>query len=294
MANARIGLLICLLLPGWAAASVSVVDDSGQTITLARPAQRIVSLAPHVTEMLYAVGAGSRLVGAVQYSDYPEAAKKLPRVGGYSQFDLEAIVALHPDLIVGWQSGNAASQVERLKELGIPLYLSEPRHLPDVASTMERLAILAGTKAEGETAARDFRRRLVKLQDTYSRRAPLTAFYEVWNRPLMTVNGEHLIGDVMRLCGAANVFAKLPALTPTIGEEAVLAADPEVIVASGMNGERPQWLDEWKRWPRLRAVRQGNLYFVPPDLLHRPTPRILDGAERLCAEMDEARRKRGR
>lgn len=284
-------LLLALAVPLMAQAAVSVTDDAGRTVTLARPAQRIVSLAPHATEMLFAVGAGPRLVGVVQHSDYPEEAKKLPRIGSYNQFDLEAIVALHPDLVIGWKSGNSAAQLERLQKLGLPLFLSEPRHLADVASTMDRLGILAGTDRQAEQATRDFRRRLAYLQAAYSKRPRLRTFYQVWNRPLMTVNGEHLISDVMRLCGAQNVFASLPALTPTVGEEAVLAADPEVIIASGMDQARPEWLDDWRRWPRMKAVKAGNLYFVPPDIIQRPSPRIVEGAERMCAAVENARRK---
>ena len=276
-----------------AAVSVTVTDDSGQTVALPRPAQRIVSLAPHITEILFAVGAGRQVVGVAQYSDYPEAAKKLPRIGGYNQFDLEAVVTLHPDLIVGWRSGNSPDQLERLKKLGFAVFISEPRSISDVASSMERLAKLSGG---GEKAARvvsDFRLHHARLQAQFSRRSPVRTFYQIWNRPLMTVNGGHLISDVMNLCGAANVFANLPALTPTIGEEAVLVADPDVIIASGMDQARPQWLDEWRRWPRLKAVKAGQLYFVPPDIIQRHSPRILEGAERLCAEVERARMKAG-
>jgi len=269
-----------------------VSDDAGQVVTLPRPAQRIVSLAPHLTEILFAVGAGSRVVGVVQYSDYPPAAKKLPRIGGYEQVDLEAVIGLHPDLIVAWQSGNNSGQIAQLKQLGFPVYISEPRRITDVALSMERIGLLAGGE-QAVSAGRDFRSRHARLQAQYARRAPVRTFYEVWNRPLMTVNSAHLIGDVMKLCGAQNVFADLPLLTPTIGEEAVLLADPEVIIASGMDEARPEWLDEWRRWPKMKAVQAGHLYFVPPDILQRHSPRILDGAEQLCLLVDRARRTPG-
>lgn len=269
--------------------AVSVTDDAGQIVTLSRPAQRIVSLAPNLTEILFAVGAGGRVVGVVQYSDYPLAAKKLPRIGGYEQFDLEAVIGLRPDLIVAWQSGNNSGQIAQLKKLGFPVYISEPRRIADVASSMERIGALAGGGEQAARALRDFRSRLARLQAQYAGRAPVRTFYEVWNRPLMTANGAHLIGDVMKLCGAQNVFAGLPTLTPTISEEAVLVADPEVIIASGMDEARPEWLDDWRRWPRMKAVRGGHLYFVPPDILQRHSPRILDGAEQLCTLVDRAR-----
>jgi iron complex transport system substrate-binding protein len=289
----RITFFMLLFFGHTLAAAVSVTDDVGLVVSLPRPAQRIVSLAPHLTEILFAVGAGSRVVGAVQYSDYPAEAKKLPRIGGYQQVDLEAVIGLHPDLIVAWQSGNNAGQIAQLKQLGFPVYLSEPRRIADVASSMERIAALAGGSAQAARALRDFRSRYARLQAQYARRSPVRTFYEVWNRPLMTVNGAHLIGDVMKLCGAQNVFAELPVLTPTIGEEAVLVADPEVIIASGMDEARPEWLDEWRRWPRMKAVQAGHLYFVPPDLLQRHSPRILDGAEQLCRLVDRARQTAG-
>lgn len=278
---------LLLLLYHSLASAVSVTDDAGQIVSLPQPAQRIVSLAPHLTEILFAVGAGSRVVGAVSYSDYPEAAKKLPRIGGYQQIDLEAVIGLKPDLIVAWQSGNNAGQVAQLKQFGFPVYISEPRRIADVASSMERIGVLTGV---GDQAARDFRSRYARLQAQYAGRSPVRTFYEVWNRPLMTVSNAHLIGDVMKLCGAENIFAALPTLTPTIGEEAVLMADPEVIVASGMDKARPEWLDEWRRWPKMKAVKAGHLYFVPPDILHRHSPRILDGAEQFCALVEKARR----
>lgn len=273
-------------------ADIGVQDDLGQTVTLAQPARRIVSLAPHVTEMLFAAGAGDYLVGTVSYSDYPEAAKRIPRVGGYTSLDLEAVVALRPDLIVAWKSGNAAHQLEKLRALGFAVYVTEPRNIEDVPSNIERLGLLVGTAPVAQKTATAFRARHDALRRRYGGRPPVNVFYQIWDRPLMTVNGEHLISDVLRLCGGHNVFASLPVLAPKVDTEAVLATDPEIIVASGMGEARPEWLDDWRRWQRLKAVRNDNLFFVPPELLQRHTPRILDGAERLCAAFDQARARR--
>lgn len=273
-------------------AGVRVADDLGQTVVLAQPARRIVSLAPHVTEMLFAAGAGAHVVGAVQYSDYPEAARRIPRVGGYTSLDLEAVVALRPDLIVAWKSGNPAPQVEKLRGFGFAVYVTEPRRIEDVPRDVERLGRLAGTAAGARNAAAAFRARHEALRRRYGNRPPVDVFYQIWDRPLMTVNGEHLISDVLRLCGGHNVFAALTVLAPKVDEEAVLAADPEAIVASGMGEARPEWLDGWRRWQQLRAVRRDNLFFIPPDLIQRHTPRILDGAERLCAALEQARTRR--
>ncbi|HJV26040.1 MAG TPA: cobalamin-binding protein [Aromatoleum sp.] len=273
-------------------ADVELQDDAGQRIRLAQPARRIVSLAPHVTELLFAAGAGDRLVGAVDYSDYPPAARKLPRVGGYSNIDMEAVAALKPDLVIAWKSGNRDAHLDRLAALGIPVFISEPHSLDDVARSLENFGKAAGSEREGRAAADAFRQRKAELARRYAGRPPVRMFYQIWEKPLMTVNDEHLISDVMRLCGGVNVFGKLDQLAPTIGVEGVLAANPEVIVASGMGDARPDWLDAWKRWPRLAAVSSGNLYFVPPELIQRHTPRILEGASMLCEQLDTARRKR--
>jgi len=274
------------------AAGVELMDDTGRRVVLAAPAKRIVSLAPHVTEMLFAAGAGERVVGAVDYSDYPEAARRIERVGGYTRIDLEAVAALRPDLVIGWQSGNRESDLARLQALGLPVYLSEPRNLEDVARNLERLGRLAGSETPARTAAGAFRARRDQLAATYSAGEKVRTFYQIWDRPLMTVNDHHLIADVIRLCGGVNVFGEVAHLTPTIGVEAVLAANPEVIVASGMGEARPEWLDQWSRWPQLEAARRDNLFFIPPELIQRHTPRILDGAERLCRHIDTARTRR--
>ena len=273
-------------------AEVVVRDDVGQTVRLATPARRIVSLAPHITENLYAAGAGAYIVGVVDYSDYPLAAKQLPRVGDSARLDLEMIMALKPDLVIAWESGNPAAHLAKLKSLGLPMFISQPRHLDDIASSIARFGKLTATDSVADPAARAFRRRLADLGGRYASLPPVRSFYQIWHQPLATVNGEQLISDVLRLCGAENIFADLVPLAPTVTLEAVLAANPEAIVASGMNETRPEWLDMWKRWGRLTATARGNLFFIPPDLINRHTPRILDGAQMLCAQMETVRGRR--
>jgi iron complex transport system substrate-binding protein len=285
-------LAVLLLCPAMVRAEIAVQDDSGATVRLAAPARRIVSLAPHVTETLYAAGAGDRLVGAVEYSDYPEAAQQLPRIGGYAKLDLEAIAALQPDLVIGWASGNVPAHVAQLRALGIAVYLSEPGSLDGIARSLERYGELAGTSRVARPAAAAFRARLDALRVRYAARPPVRTFYQIWKQPLMTVGGNQIISDLLRLCGGTNVFAALKPLAPTVTVEAVLAADPEAIVASGMDAARPEWLDDWRQWQTLAAVRRGNLFFVPPDLVQRHTPRIAAGAEQLCIHLETARSRR--
>lgn len=285
----HLSFILAVLFVAPAFAEVRVSDDLGQTVVLAQHARRIVSLAPHVTETLFTAGAGDRIVGAVSYSDYPESAKTILRVGGYHNLDLERIAALRPDLVIAWAGGNPLQQVERLRTLGLTVYVSDPRRLEDIAASIERFGSLAGTVKSAERAASAFRARLAGLERRYAHRQPVNVFYQIWHEPLMTVNGEHLINRAIELCGGRNVFAGLSLLTPKIDLEAVLAADPEVIVASGMDAARPQWLDDWRRWPQLRAVRREQLVFIHPDLIQRASPRVLDGAEQLCRALDRAR-----
>lgn len=290
----RLLLISCgLLLPlvfSHGRAEIEVVDDTDRTVTLERPAEHIVSLAPHVTEMLFDAGAGDRVVAAVSYSDHPPAAQDLPRVGSYNRFDIERILVHDPDLVVGWQSGNPDESLERLRRLGLTVYITEPRSLDSIAVNLERLGRLAGTAETATAAADQFRSRYRALRQRYADRPRLTVFYEIWNDPLMTVNGDHLISAIMRGCGGENVFAGLSEIAPRISVEAVLKRNPEVVIASGMDDERPEWLDEWKRWPELEATRRGNLFFIPPQYLQRHTPRVLDGMERMCRALEEARK----
>jgi iron complex transport system substrate-binding protein len=273
-------------------AQVAVRDDYGNEIVLQKPAARIVSLSPHLTELLYDIGAGSRLVGAIEFSDFPAEARALPRIGSDAGIDLEAVLALKPDLIVAWPNPGSVKAVERLAALGLPVFRSEPREIDDIARTLERLGVLAGTEAHAAREAASFRKRAALLARRYAGRAPVRVFYQVWDRPLMTVNGQHVISKVIRLCGGENVFAGLPVIAPEIDREAVLKADPDVIVGSGAGGERPAWLDAWKAFPGLQATRHGQLYSIAPDLIQRHTPRLLDGAERLCGMLDRVRAAR--
>jgi iron complex transport system substrate-binding protein len=273
-------------------AEIIVTDDTGATVRLAAPATRIVSLAPHITEALFAAGAGERIVGTVEYSDYPDAAKAIRRVGGYSKLDLEAVAALKPDLIIGWRSGNAGAHLEKLRSLGMPIYVTQPDRIEDIARSIEHYGRLAGSGAVADAVAQGFRARLAQLRARYGGRSPVRIFYQVWRSPLTTVSDKQIISDAIRLCGGKNVFGDLVGLAPNVSVEAVLASNPEAIVASGMGEERPEWLDDWRRWTQVTAVARGNLFFVPPSIIQRHTPRLLDGTERLCEHLETARKRR--
>lgn len=268
-----------------ALADIRITDDAGRSVVLPQPATRIVSLAPHITELLFAAGAGARIVGTVRYSDYPAAALRIPRIGDSAQLDLERIVALKPNLVIAWRHGNARGQVDRLRGLGIPVFYNEPRRVADVARSIAQFGLLAGTRKIADAAARRFAARAAALRAIYGGRPQVSVFFEAWERPLMTVNGQQLISDLITLCGGRNVFERSKALVPVISTEDVLAADPEVIVASG---RKP----DWSRWPQLKAVARGNVFALPYALIARPAPRILQGTRRLCEDLQHARDKR--
>nr|MCS5579405.1 cobalamin-binding protein [Gammaproteobacteria bacterium] len=248
-----------------------------------------VSLAPSLTELIYSAGAGENLVGVVEYSDFPAAAKALPIVGRFDLLDIERILELEPDLVVAWQTGNPRSSVNQLRQLGLTVYVAEPKSLAAIPSHIERLAVLAGKELNDLKVIYDFRQKLETLDSKYRHQSPVTIFYQVWDRPLITAGGNELINDIIRLCGGRNVFANIRRVAPKVSREAVLKRNPEVIIASGMDIERPEWLDDWLRWPSLKAVANKNLFFVPPDLLQRHTPRALLGAAQICDQLDQAR-----
>ena len=289
------GRLLCILLillSNNATAEIRLTDDSGRTVTLAQPARRIITLAPHIVELLYAAGAGDRIVGAVEYSYFPEAAKSIPRIGDSAQLDLERIVAMKPDLIMVWQHGNAQRQLDRLLSVGVPVYYNEPRSLDDIARSIEQFGKLAGSEVVAQPAASEFLRREAELRARYSRLAPVKVFYQIWNKPLMTVNGEHIISDMMRLCGGENVFAGLKQRVPVISTEAVLTANPEAISGASAEVGATGKLDNWKKWPSLLAVSRNNLFVIDGDLISRHTPRMLEGARIMCEQIDAARARR--
>ena len=281
--------LLCLMfIAKEASAGIVLFDDGGHEIRLAHLPARIVSLAPHVTELLFAAGASEQVIGVVEFSDYPEQAKSIPRVGSYNKFDLERIVALNPDLIIAWKSGNPDSQVKELIRLGFKVYFNEPRQLEDVAQSLRQLGRLLATEAIANPVAREYEQRLSALRNQYKNRAKVRVFYQVWKEPIFTVNGEHIISRVIELCGGVNVFSDLKVLAPNIDKEAVIAENPDVIVA-GMNDSRLDWLSIWKQWTSINAVKNNHLYAIDADLIVRHTPRILLGVERMCMHLEKAR-----
>jgi iron complex transport system substrate-binding protein len=275
-----------------AQAAITVLDDDGKPVTLPKPAQRIVAMAPHVTELLFAAGGGAKIVGAVSYSDYPEAAKRIPNIGSNRQIDMERVIAMKPDLIVVWMHGSSERQVDELRALGIPMFHSEPRKLDDIAASLQKMGKLMGTEAVAEPAAAALRKELGALRAKYASRPPVRMFYQVWDKPLYTLNGAHIVSDAIRACNGVNIFAPLKVTAPIVSVEAVLQEDPEAIFSTGEGSQNDGGVDLWKPFTNMTAVKRTNLFRIDGNLLNRAGPRMIAGTAALCEKLELARQHR--
>ncbi len=287
-----LGIYVALLAVSFhskAYGDIEVVDEDGNLIRLEKPAERIISLAPSVTELLFAIGAGSQVVGVIEYSDFPPEAKTLQVVGRFDLLDVEKILELESDLIIGWKSGNPRKSIEQLKSLGLSVYLVELNDLPSISSQMESLSKLAGTTKEAKEAINHFNQTYESLIAQYSNRESVRTFYQVWESPIITTGGRELMNDIIELCSGENIFKAIDQIAPKVSLEAVIIANPEVIIGSGVGLMRPEWLNDWEIWPSVKAVSEEHVYFIPPDLVQRQTPRTLIGTKQMCEHIDKAR-----
>ena len=273
---------------------VKVYDDEDNVVTLKEHASRIVSLSPHITEILFSSGAGGKIVGAVPYSDYPEEAKIIPRVSAYPALDIESIISLKPDLVIVWASSSANNKkhVKKMKSLGLTVFMSEPKEAVDIFNTIKKFGKLAGTSNVAEKSAGFFLNEYNNLKFKYAKKEKIKVFYQFWNKPLMTVNDQHLISNIINLCGGVNVFSNLYSLTPKVSVEAVIASNAEVIIAGGKKDKEEKWASEWEQWLPLTKAKNNNIYFIEPDLLSRMGPRILQGADKICQALDKVRNEK--
>jgi len=289
-------LLLLLLLPGVSQlvyaeikAEIRLVDDNGDELVLAQPAQRIISLAPNITEVLFHVGAGAQIVGADEYSNYPEAAKQIQRVNNHAAANYELILSLKPDLVIAWQSGNGDKIIDPLRKLGFPVFVVETREIDQIPALFHRFGQLSGHEAIAQQRIDEFTQRLHSLRNAQAGKSVVRTFYQIWHEPLITLNGQHMVSDVIRLCGGVNVFADAIPLVPYINIESVVAADPEVIIAGGSEQDQSDLLSRWQQWAGISAVQHQHIYAIPADLMQRHSDRILDGAQMMCAYLDRAR-----
>lgn len=288
----RIALASALLaaMATQAQAVITVQDDDGKPVTLQKPAQRVIAMAPHVTEMLFAAGGGDKIVGVVSYSDYPEAAKKIQNIGDNRNVDMERVASLKPDLIVIWMHGSSERQIETLRQLGIPLFHSEPKKLADIPNNVQRMGKLLGTEAVADKVAAELRGKLAALTAQYAQRPPVRVFYQVWDKPLYTLAGGHIINDAMRVCGGDNVFAALKTTAPVVDVENVLREDPEAVFATAEKNYGG--VDLWKPYKNMKAVKNNNLFTIDSSLVNRSGPRMIQGTAMICERLEEARQHR--
>jgi len=284
--TAILAIMVAMSFAFTPAAALPLPQHTGDVLTLEQPAQRVITLAPHLAELVYFAGSGDRLVATVAYSNYPQAAENLPRIGDAFRFDLEQIMALRPDLVIAWDSGNPEAAISGLEALGLPVWRTEVRTIGDMAALIREIGIATGQDAQPQALA--VAERWSEIQARFADRPTVSYFYQVAERPLYTVNGQHLISQGLSACGAQNVFGNLPSLAPQINPEAVLQADPDVLFA-GRVAKEDEPLAHWQSWPRLGAVDNDAFFYLPADLINRATPRLLDAVEIACALLDDYR-----
>jgi iron complex transport system substrate-binding protein len=284
------GALLAAMATQAAHAVITVLDDDGKPVTLQKPAQRVIAMAPHVTEMLFAAGGGDKIVGVVSYSDYPEAAKKIQHIGDNRNVDMERVASLKPDLIVIWMHGSSERQIDTLRQLGIPLFHSEPKKLADIPNNVQRMGKLLGTEAVADKVAGELRAKLAALTAQYSQRPPVRVFYQVWDKPLYTLSGSHIITDAMRVCGGENVFAALKTTAPVVDVENVLREDPEAVFATAEKNYGG--VDLWKPYKNMKAVKNDNLFMLDSSIMNRSGPRMIQGTALMCEKLELARQHR--
>jgi iron complex transport system substrate-binding protein len=270
---------------------VSIKDDRGRVVTVNRPVQRIVTLAPHLTELAYAAGAGEKLVGVARHSDYPAAAARIPRVGDAVRVEAEEILALKPDLVLAWRSGNNPAEIGRLEQIGLPVLATEPARLSDIPRLLRAIGTLAGTGGHAQMAATDFEGEIEALRQRYAKVQRIRVFYVIWHKPLLTVSGAHLISEILSLCGGENVFADLGQLTPHVTLEALIAAKPVAILGGASAGGAKGFAEQW-RATAVSPLRDLPAHYIDPDLIQRPTPRIVAGVKAVCAALEQVRSNR--
>ncbi|MCF6253624.1 MAG: cobalamin-binding protein [Thiomicrorhabdus sp.] len=251
--------------------------------------QRIISLAPHITEMLYSAGGGEKIVGVVSYSDYPKEALSKPIIGGYNAINLEKIIELNPDLILGWASGNRPQDIKRLKELGFNVQLFEVKTLEDIPYRIEQLGKYGGSPIKAQQTAQALRETLNRVRQTYQHRTPVTSFYQIWHQPIITMNGDQFISQAIAACGATNSYHDLPKLTASIGLESLFERNPQLFLLGGQASFQQDWLTFWQKYSNLQAVKNEQIYLLNNNHYQRPTARLINALESLCQKVDQAR-----
>ncbi len=271
-------------------AELRVMDDNDVTHHFNSPVSRIISLAPHATELLFAAGATNQIIGTVSFSDYPKAAKKIPRIGDYRKIDFEKLLSLNPELVIYWESGNPSEMIDEIKKLGVPVFNLEPEKFTDVSSALLRLGSLMGTENQARLQSDLFDASLAQLTHKYNQPdlSTVTVFYQVWDTPLMTINKQHIINGIIEFCGGKNIFADLSNIAPHVDIESILKKNPDTII-TGITEGRDNWVKDWQQWQDLNAVKNQQVHGINADLIVRQTPRVLEGTEKMCEILRQVR-----
>jgi iron complex transport system substrate-binding protein len=286
----------CLLLTTfglWSQAKAAdvpcVLDDLNQPVCV-KQAQRVLVLAPHLTEIVDFVGGLKQVVAVDGSSNYPVAVNTLPKMGNPWMLGAEAILARKPDLVLVWQSGISMDAVAQLRKAGVAVFVSEPKSIAQVAGTMQRLASLLGTAESTQPKLEEWLKAFDALRAQYAKAQPVSVFYQVWSQPLMTLGGQHVVSEVIALCGGRNVFADLPSLAAQVSVEGVLKRNPSVILASGSAQDNRALVKQWSAWPGLAAVQRSGIHTIPGDILVRNGPRLIDASKQVCTRLEALRR----
>jgi iron complex transport system substrate-binding protein len=285
------GILFLLsAIPSGLTAEIRLDQPDGSVLTLEAPAKSLVSLSPHLTELVFAAGAGDQLIATVEYSEFPDAAIEIPRIGDAFRLDIERIVSLHADLVLAWDSGNPGQAIQQLKLLGVPVWSVEIREPAEIADTLQALGTAVGRADTARREAEKIRERLAQLSRRYQGAESLNYFYQVDAKPLFTINGDHLISKGLDLCGGRNVFGEEPGFAFQVGYESVIVSNPDAIFAPQPEGEADP-LAGWRQWQGMRAVQQDALFLLPADPISRATPRFLDSLELACKLLHRLRER---
>lgn len=281
----RVSLFLCIT--SSTAAALTATDDLGRKVELKKPAQRIVTLAPFLTELAFSADAGGRIVGVSAYSDYPPEARALPEVASSTGIALESLARLHPDLVLAWADTIRKEDIERIERLGAPVFVTRAKRLDDAPRLLEAVARLAGNDASKPAAA--YRERIAALRKAHASARRMPVLVEIWSQPLTTIGAGHWIDEALAVCGARNAFDDVPGIAPQLDWELVYRRDPQAIVGMGAPVKRGDFESRWASRQALSAVRARRLVYVDADLLQRPTLRLADGVAQLCEGLDRVR-----
>ena len=286
----QIVLLILVLILG----SLSISVSAMYKLPDVKNAQRIIALSPHSVELLFALGVGDRIIGTTEFADYPEAANKIERVGGYHGFQTERIVELQPDLIVAWEGGNRSEDLDLFEKLELPVYRSETKRLRHIAVELEALGVLTSTENKAAELIKDFHDNLDRLSQQNKDKQKISFFYQLWSAPIRTISTGSWINEMLEICGGKNIIDDPKVEYPQISLETVLLNEPQAIIIPANHGHDNGKLSglNWKEWPEIPAVKNNHIYRINGDILHRFSLRVIEATQILCTTFDTIRQNK--